>query len=208
MDTQRACGPCTACCETLHVEELNKPACTPCRHQIQSDSAEAAGGCGIYTTRPAACRDFQCLWLRGLRFTGDGHRPDRSGLMLLPHAAPRTIEAVELVEGAARLPANAGLIETLRKAQLTVVVTNKRRDAGHALTPITVGGRPTVHVRTVNAGAGTTPLRAAHNNTEPKPAGGQREDGPSSANARTKADRPKQTKRRRKIARRSRKRRG
>jgi len=52
------CGDCTACCTVLAVTELQKPMRFACQ-QICRD------GCRIYSDRPAGCRQFNCLWLRG-----------------------------------------------------------------------------------------------------------------------------------------------
>ncbi|MHC4217976.1 MAG: hypothetical protein ACYSU7_05915 [Planctomycetota bacterium] len=49
-----------------------------CRHAGDFDG----GGCAIYETRPQACRDFACSWLRdehGLLLDGD--RPDKLGVV-------------------------------------------------------------------------------------------------------------------------------
>lgn len=71
----RSCGPCTACCTALGVQDvaLKKPRYAPCRH-------ECAGGCAIYAARPEACRKFACAWLLG--HGGDGERPDLSGTII------------------------------------------------------------------------------------------------------------------------------
>lgn len=52
------CGDCTACCTVLAVTELNKPMRVACQHQCRD-------GCRTYLARPAGCRQFNCLWLRG-----------------------------------------------------------------------------------------------------------------------------------------------
>lgn len=70
---QRACGDCTACCTALGVDELKKPLWAVCEHVC-------VDGCGIYEARPASCRGFECLWLKGW-FGLDQHRPDKLGLI-------------------------------------------------------------------------------------------------------------------------------
>ena len=70
----RECGPCTACCATLAIVELNKPARRACDHLCRA-------GCGIYETRPASCREFHCLWLRGAIDGDEALRPDALGVM-------------------------------------------------------------------------------------------------------------------------------
>jgi hypothetical protein len=52
------CGDCTACCTVLAVTELRKPMRFACEHICRD-------GCRIYAERPAGCRQFNCLWLRG-----------------------------------------------------------------------------------------------------------------------------------------------
>lgn len=69
----RECGSCTACCTHVQVSELNKPAGVPCRH--------LCGGCGIYATRPTACRAFQCSWLGGTFPLPEWARPDVVGAL-------------------------------------------------------------------------------------------------------------------------------
>lgn len=110
----RACGGCTACCTALHVDELHKPAGARCAH------LRAARGCSKYEDRPPSCREFQCLWLRGLHATREEHRPDRVGLMLVPTTEPRTIEARELRTGAADSVEGMFLVQDLRDAGLNV----------------------------------------------------------------------------------------
>lgn len=68
---ERSCGPCSACCTVLRVDELAKPAGVDCEHQ------RAGGGCGIHESRPPICRAYHCLWLQG--GLEDDERPDRTG---------------------------------------------------------------------------------------------------------------------------------
>ena len=68
----RACGECTVCCTILEIPTLEKP---PRKTRPNSCST----GCGIYDTRPKECMSFQCLWSEG--YTGEGQRPDKSGIM-------------------------------------------------------------------------------------------------------------------------------
>ena len=71
----RNCGKCNACCRYYDVAELKKPAGQLCQHWKKSS------GCTIYETRPAACRDFYCVWLQNASMD-DGWRPDLSGFIL------------------------------------------------------------------------------------------------------------------------------
>jgi hypothetical protein len=72
---KRLCGPCTVCCTELKIPQLRKDARVPCRHLT-------ASGCGIYTERPAVCREFLCGW-RLFDDMGDGWRPDLSGVLAM-----------------------------------------------------------------------------------------------------------------------------
>src|SRR3982750_1443858 len=70
------CGGCTVCCTALRIEgdEFSKPAGVTCQHCTPK-------GCGIYQTRPAVCRGFQCGWLL-LPALDESWRPDRSGVLI------------------------------------------------------------------------------------------------------------------------------
>lgn len=45
------------CCKLPRIEELQKPTGQWCRHAVTGK------GCGIYETRPSACRSFFCHWI-------------------------------------------------------------------------------------------------------------------------------------------------
>lgn len=73
MNDTRQCGSCTLCCKLIPVEELGKKAGQRCQH------VRAGKGCSIYAKRPWSCREWSCLWLKGVE--GDGaalalSRPD------------------------------------------------------------------------------------------------------------------------------------
>ena len=69
----RSCDKCSVCCEILEIPTLKKPKKTLCANVC------SGGGCSIYQDRPDECRTFQCIWSEG--YTGDGQRPDKSGIM-------------------------------------------------------------------------------------------------------------------------------
>lgn len=71
----RECGGCALCCTVLRVDELAKLGGTPCPML-----RPAGDGCGIHPTRPAICRAYRCMWLRGGLDEED--RPDRLGAVL------------------------------------------------------------------------------------------------------------------------------
>jgi hypothetical protein len=106
----RDCGECTACCTVLAVSELNKPARWSCDHA-------SCHGCRVYDARPASCRDFNCLWLRGVMDSDLALRPDRLGVMFdwfysLATDRDRCI-AFELWSGAFDEPRAAELLQRI-----------------------------------------------------------------------------------------------
>ena len=82
----RECGACRACCITLGFRAaageapFDKPANTPCVHLVQI-------GCGIYPSRPPACRRFQCGWLSAPNLPEE-MRPDRCGVLFCTNDNP------------------------------------------------------------------------------------------------------------------------
>jgi len=74
-----SCGNCTACCKIMIVEALDKPSNTWCPH------CKIAEGCGIYESRPDACRIYECVWLqsqRGGKPMAFELRPDKSRVVI------------------------------------------------------------------------------------------------------------------------------
>ena len=83
LAANRSCGDCVVCCwiPEINTDELTKPAGKLCRHST-------GRGCGIYPSRPMACRTWHCLWRR-LAQMGEELRPDLSGLLItLERGAP------------------------------------------------------------------------------------------------------------------------
>jgi hypothetical protein len=76
----RQCGPCTACCTELQIEDqaLHKKAGVCCPYLTTA-------GCGIYETRPGVCREFLCGW-RLFAELDDSWRPDLSGVLAMRKA--------------------------------------------------------------------------------------------------------------------------
>jgi hypothetical protein len=68
--TDRECGECGMCCKLFAIEALGKPANVWCVNYRPGQ------GCGIYETRPAPCRAFECGYLV-YGFLDDSWRPDR-----------------------------------------------------------------------------------------------------------------------------------
>ena len=72
---ERSCGACSLCCTVLRVDVLSKLGGVPCVHQDVD-----APGCAIHAERPAICRAYRCLWLKGGLPESD--RPDAHGAVL------------------------------------------------------------------------------------------------------------------------------
>jgi hypothetical protein len=91
----KSCGPCTMCCKLLAVDELQKPMGVLCPHVVRG------AGCGIYETRPHACRTFECVWLMDPemphRFRPDQTKvvldQDPEGLRLIARCDPANAQA-------------------------------------------------------------------------------------------------------------------
>ncbi len=67
----RSCGTCMMCCKVPYIEEFQKPAGVWCRHAVPGK------GCGIYASRPGACRAFYCLWMQDESF-GPEWKPEKA----------------------------------------------------------------------------------------------------------------------------------
>lgn len=59
----------------MAVDELQKPAGVACPH------VRAGRGCGVYQTRPHACRTFECVWLMDEAMP-HRFRPDQTKVVL------------------------------------------------------------------------------------------------------------------------------
>ncbi len=150
----RLCGPCTACCSSLAINELGKPEWTACERLTGVDEVAAddrrpyapvsGGGCGAYDERPGACRGFRCLWLTGFPLTDERHRPDRCGVIVMDTADPKAVQVRELWPGATKTGAGRELVTALRRAQLEIVITTPTSQ--HTLMPLTLFGTPVVNV--------------------------------------------------------------
>ncbi|MEM9416536.1 MAG: hypothetical protein AAGA29_13830 [Planctomycetota bacterium] len=96
--SERECGSCTACCNVLAIEPLDKPGFSPCAHAC-------GDGCAIYAQRPDCCRDFTCLWLQGHMAEDD--RPDKLGVVFTTTGHPElgTVPLLlEVQDGAVQRP--------------------------------------------------------------------------------------------------------
>jgi hypothetical protein len=81
--TNRQCGKCSLCCKLMAVPKLNKPANTWC-----PSAKPGCGGCTIYATRPKACRDFECWWVRNTSSFGDEWFPVRCKMVIAALIGP------------------------------------------------------------------------------------------------------------------------
>ena len=70
----RKCGKCRACCTTLGVDELDKPAGVRCSFLNENK------GCTIYQDRPEVCSAYSCMWLAGWLRNKD--KPNRIGIVI------------------------------------------------------------------------------------------------------------------------------
>jgi len=73
----RNCGDCSLCCKLIRVDAFDKAPGTWCAHCAPNKG----GGCRIYDSRPAECRDFHCAWLASPTL-GEEWRPNRCKLVL------------------------------------------------------------------------------------------------------------------------------
>lgn len=134
----RDCGGCNVCCTAMHVRALNKPVGQVCEFQT-------ASGCGNYHDRPAACRQWFCMWVRdtGRVFT-DADRPDRLGAFFTasepdPATGRPTIYVHPIREGAIDEPRLAELIALFEQAaEVQVLDVPQPVDP---LTHLTIRGR-------------------------------------------------------------------
>ncbi len=108
----RSCGDCSACCVTLDVAELQKPAHQPCKFLRK--------GCSIYDARPQVCRAFDCAWLHGLYGLTGAQRPDRLGLIVW--ASDATIQVAETRPGASKEKAGRTVLYALARRNVHVRV--------------------------------------------------------------------------------------
>lgn len=120
----RSCGPCNVCCGPgLFVTETGKTREESCQHR--SDA-----GCGIYETRPDACRRAKCAWLNhdSPLFT-DAARPDRIGVFAFGDDTPDYGKALVVYEARAGALESAHvrlLVDQIARTGTTVIV----RDLG------------------------------------------------------------------------------
>lgn len=124
---ERSCGTCSACCISLYIRSLAKPAGEPCSF-LRSPTG---GGCTIHASRFPICRDFFCMWVRDRRgLLLDSHRPDKLGLILTAstpdETGRQTIHAHEVREHAHMEPEAQSVLMFL--SQFAAVEVHPFRD--------------------------------------------------------------------------------
>ena len=73
----RKCGDCNLCCKLPHTDfKKEYEWCSNC---------EIGVGCKIYETRPQVCKDFSCLWKKGL--IEEELKPNKVGFYIVPEMA-------------------------------------------------------------------------------------------------------------------------
>lgn len=124
--TDRSCGGCTACCFTHEIPIIRKPIGSWCTHCTIS-------GCTIYDTKPAACTNYRCAWLKGVGTDAD--RPDRVNAVFdlvvrNPRLGPEALEVLEIVEGASTRAGLQAIIHAQLAKGLDVFVSACGKDGG------------------------------------------------------------------------------
>ena len=70
----RECGDCNLCCKLPSTDfKKDYEWCSNC---------EVGVGCKIYETRPQVCRDFSCLWKKGM--IEEHLKPNKVGFYIVP----------------------------------------------------------------------------------------------------------------------------
>jgi uncharacterized protein len=82
-ENHRFCGTCSLCCKLPYVAELNKSIDKWCQH-----ARPGAGGCSIYSERPASCQSFICGWLSTELKVGDEWFPAHCKMIISRAAEP------------------------------------------------------------------------------------------------------------------------
>jgi|SRR5215217_916899 len=84
----KSCGDCGLCCKLLAIEALGKTNGQWCSH-----FRKGGGGCGVYDTRPDACRVFTCMWLTSDRLD-EAWKPTRAKFVMYADESGRRLNVV------------------------------------------------------------------------------------------------------------------
>lgn len=117
----RQCGDCSLCCTVMAVGEINKP------ENVKCSKLTTMGRCSIYSTKPASCTSYQCLWLAGAM--PEELKPSRSrivadtgssGNIVVMHVSPYD-------RGAWNKPAVKRWIESIADRIMVIVLCGEER---------------------------------------------------------------------------------
>ncbi len=127
QQTVRPCGGCSACCYAPRIKPLDLDHFTHCQH-------ETPIGCAIYSTRPQVCRDFQCLWSRGMVVPGipkELLRPDQLGMFIGTNFHDDTwgsmLACLEAFDDGLTRPLANMVIGLLSREQLVLLMTREEQ---------------------------------------------------------------------------------
>ena len=136
------CQDCTACCQVFEVKDeglgLDKAFGEPCKFLSKNVTGH---GCGVYHTRPDACRNYICLWLEAARNANrhapEALRPDICGVVMgWPWGVDRETLHVYPIPGHPRFPdawrippVSTYLQDLLRRGGKVMVMVEGRRIA-------------------------------------------------------------------------------
>lgn len=116
------CGGCRACCTSVAVSEIGKPAHSPCRWECPS-------GCEIYNHHPPSCKSYECFWRGGGLDSRLDYRPDNLGVIFQGGELPGIgdyVCAVENVPGTIDSQKVRFIIGKIVNLGLGVVSTDSR----------------------------------------------------------------------------------
>lgn len=85
--SERQCGDCGLCCKLLEIPEIQKPPSAWC------NDYKRGVGCGVYATRPSACRGFECLWLYSTKLD-DSWQPKRAKFLMYTEKDDKRLNVV------------------------------------------------------------------------------------------------------------------
>ena len=142
----RACGDCAACCHVPPIPEVEKPACTNCRHL--RTTVQEIGRCGVYATRPDRCASYRCLWLDAPDVLPEGSRPDRLGVIFDVQqlaGGGQVVRAMEMHRGAATAGPGWRLVQALALFGSVSVIRYGEPDTALVVRPDGRGGVCVTH---------------------------------------------------------------
>ena len=118
------CGKCTECCTLLDVPGTTS-AWEKCRYANKHGTS-----CRIYSNRPKACRNFNCLWL--LNGLAPELRPDKCGVVFQLYTEDKTVVATDEGKWNRSGPSRLLIAQMLKDGYVVWLVT---RTGKHLLLP-------------------------------------------------------------------------